>query len=400
VLDCGRVERTFREHVLAYVGFDERASAALREAHPLVAPQFTAIIDDFYATIEAHPDARAAITGGSAQIARLKQSLLRWIDELFRGPHDEAYFERRARIGRVHVQINLPQMYMLTAMDRIRVRSSDVLRDADIEAAGLRRMLTALHQILDIELAIMLETYRDDLLAKNRTAERLATIGQFAAGIGHELRNPLGVVESSAYLVTRRLEQLQVTDPGVARHMEKITTEAQRSGRTISDLLELARNRPPKRRMVDCRQFVTQSLPAANLPAGVEVAVEVPDGVMVDIDPDQLARALTNLLINASQAMGGKGHIWVSAERQGAMSILRVRDDGPGVPSELREQVFQALFTTKAKGSGLGLALCRRITEAHGGTVTLEPSEGGAVFRISIPDGAGAAEAKAGSTPA
>ena len=83
-------DQTFRENVKAYVGFDDLASAALRDAHPLVAPRFGAIIDDFYATIEAHPDARAAITGGAAQIARLKQSLVQWIDELFRGPHQSA----------------------------------------------------------------------------------------------------------------------------------------------------------------------------------------------------------------------------------------------------------------------------------------------------------------------
>jgi signal transduction histidine kinase len=93
------------------------------------------------------------------QIERLKRTLLQWIDELFGGPHDEAYFERRARVGRVHVQIDLPQVYLFTAMDRIR---------------------------------------------------------QFAAGIGHELRNPLGVIESSTFLVGRRLEQLQMSDLAVA----------------------------------------------------------------------------------------------------------------------------------------------------------------------------------------
>jgi len=379
---------TFREKVMAYVGFDDSSTAALREAKALVAPHFGAIIDDFYDTIEAHPDARAAITGGASQIARLKQSLLRWIDDLFTGPHDEAYFERRLRIGRVHVRIDLPQMYMLTAMDRIRVQTAAVMRGAAIDEARQRRMLTAIHQILDIELAIMLESYRDDLLTKNRTAERLATIGQFAAGIGHELRNPLGVVESSAFLVSRRLEQLKISDPGLTRHMEKIVTEVQRSGRTINDLLELARNRPPKRRRVDARDVVLQAVPAAHLPAGVTVDVEIPAGVPIDVDPDQLGRVLTNLLINASQATNGTGHVWIEASREPAATLVRVRDDGPGVPWELREQVFQALFTTKAKGSGLGLALCRRIAEAHGGTVTLEPSERGAAFRITIPDSA------------
>lgn len=381
---------SFREKVNAYVGFDESATDALRKAHPLVAPHFGAIIDDFYDTIEAHPDARAAITGGAAQIGRLKQSLLRWIDELFKGPHDEAYFERRARIGRVHVRINLPQVYMLTAMDRIRLRSTDVLRETPgVDPDRLRRMLAAVHMILDIELAIMLETYRDDLLAKNRTAERLATIGQFAAGIGHELRNPLGVVESSAFLVSRRLEQLNVADPGVTRHMEKITTEVQRSGKTINDLLELAKNRPLKRRHVDARDFVVQAVAAAHLAPTLEVSIEVPAGLPLDTDPDQLTRVVTNLLINAGQAMNGSGHVWIDGQREGTTTTLRVRDDGPGVPVDVRDRIFEALFTTKAKGSGLGLALCRRIVEAHGGTIALEAADRGASFKIVVPDAAG-----------
>jgi signal transduction histidine kinase len=381
---------TFLENIKAYVGFDVAASAALQEAHTIVAPHFGAIIDDFYASIEAHPGARAAITGGGAQIQRLKRSLLHWIDEIFRGPHDEAYFERRARIGRVHVQISLPQIYMFAAMDRIRVQSLDVLRGAsNVEPSASHRMITALHQILDIELAIMLETYREDLLAKNRTTERLATIGQFAAGIGHELRNPLGVVESSAFLVTRRLEQLHISDPSLTRHMEKIAVEVKRSNQTITDLLELARSKPLNRRLVEASEFLSQAVAAANLPLAVEVEISAAPGTKLDIDPDQLTRVVTNLLINASQAMGGSGHVWIEARREGIHAIVVVRDDGPGIPVELRGRIFEALFTTKAKGNGLGLALCRRIAEAHSGTVTLEPPERGATFRIAIPDSPG-----------
>ncbi len=380
----------FLQNVKVYVGFDDAASEALRDAHALVAPHFTAIVDDFYDTIEAHPGASAAITGGAAQIQRLKGSLLKWIDELFRGPHDEDYFERRSRIGRVHVKIDLPQMYMFAAMDRIRVRSLDVLRDAtSLDAPTSRRMITALHQILDIELAIMLETYREDLLAKNRTAERLATIGQFAASIGHELRNPLGVIESSAYLVARRLGQLEISDPNLLRHIEKIANEVQRSNKTINDLLELARSKPLKRRPIEASEFISQAIAAADLPRAVQVEVSAPPGTTLDIDPDQLTRVLTNLLNNASQAMSGSGHLWIDARREDATSVLVVRDDGPGVPTELRGRIFEALFTTKAKGNGLGLALCRRIAEAHSGTVTLDPSERGAAFRITIPDQSG-----------
>jgi two-component system sensor histidine kinase HydH len=383
---------TFFESLKSYVGFDGAASAVLAEVRPLVAPQFGRIIDDFYDTIEAHPGARSAITGGKAQIERLKRSLMRWIDELFAGPHDEDYFERRARIGRIHVLIDLPQAYMLTAMDRIRVHTADALRDALRDDAGLvQRALTAMHQLMDIELAIMLETYRQDLLIKNRTAERLATIGQFAAGIGHELRNPLGVVESSVFLVRQRLASLGIDDAGVLRHLDKIGAEVQRSNKTINDLLELARSRPLKRRQVPVRAWLEQMVPLASLPAGVQVSIAAPDDLSLDADPDQLGRVISNLLVNAGQAMDGKGRVWIEGRRLGAAVELRVRDSGPGVPKEIRQRVFEALFTTRAKGSGLGLALCRRIAEAHGGTVVLEPGGDGASFLLTVPDATEAA---------
>jgi hypothetical protein len=116
-------ESTFQS-LKDYVGFTDESSAALQGAYPSVAPHIPAIVDDFYSTIAAHAGARAAITGGPSQIERLAQTLRVWLEEVLLGPHDQAYFDRRARIGRVHVRINLPQAYMFTAMDRIRERPS------------------------------------------------------------------------------------------------------------------------------------------------------------------------------------------------------------------------------------------------------------------------------------
>src|SRR6266700_913309 len=133
------------------VGFTDDSSAALREFHPVARDQFAAIVDDFYATIDAHPEAQAAISGGAAQVERLKQTLLRWLEVLLLGPHDEAYYQLRTRIGRVHVRIGLPQTFMFTAMNRIRTHLSLVAAARLAHDPGaLRRTSVALHQILDL----------------------------------------------------------------------------------------------------------------------------------------------------------------------------------------------------------------------------------------------------------
>jgi signal transduction histidine kinase len=275
---------------------------------------------------------------------------------------------------------------MFTAMDRIRVRLLDVQRTKFAsDPDKVERIAKALNQIMDLELAIMLETYREDLETKHRNAERLATIGQFAASIGHELRNPLGVVESSLYLIRQHLGE-QAAQPQVAKHLDRIGSEVQRANRTIHDLLDLARNRPPRRHRTGLRALVESAAEAALLPAAITLDLAIQPDLTANIDPDQVRQILVNLLTNAAQSLRGRGHVWVEADTTAdGGARVRVRDDGPGIPAQDRHRVFEALYTTKAKGSGLGLALCRRIMEAHEGTIELEASETGASFLLYFP---------------
>ncbi len=379
------VPATFFDGLKQYVGFTAATSAALRRLHPIAQPRFGAIVDDFYAAIEAHPDAQRAITGGAAQVARLKQTLTAWLDRLLMGPHDEEYHALRARIGRVHVRIELPQSFMFTAMNRIRLRLMEVVRAQDPPDAD--QLLRAVNQILDLELAIMLETYREDLTAKQRGAERLATIGHFAASIGHELRNPLAVMESSLFLLRQHLGAEVAARPEVAKHLDRVSGEIVRANKTIHDLLDLARNRPPQRKATVLRPLVDSAEAASLLPPGVRVrTADVPPELTIDVDADQFRQVLINLFTNATHAMSGRGTIHVMAETSTPHATrIRVQDDGPGVAPEARHHLFEALFTTKAKGTGLGLALCRRILEAHGGTIELVPSDRGASFLLTIP---------------
>ena len=164
---------TLFEELKRYVQFGAADEAALRSFGPHAAPSFPAVVDEFYARLSEHEEARN-IFSGPEQIERLKVSLRDWLELLFRGPWDEAYYERRARIGRVHVRIELPQKYMFAAMDQIRIALAGLAAASFRTQHSLRaRVVAAVHKILDLELAIMLETYREEFVAKVRYLERL-----------------------------------------------------------------------------------------------------------------------------------------------------------------------------------------------------------------------------------
>lgn len=345
---------------------DDFLDAAPHEAHALLAPHLA-----------------GACAGFEAPLAAL---VSRWAAALIAAPRDEAYRSARAQDGRACLEAAVSQDALHAAVRRLRTRLAAALAEA-LAADHLRHAhaAAALHERIDLDLAIFLDAYREDLLAKGRTAERLAALGQLAASIGHELRNPLSVVESSAFLLRQRLAALAIDDAKLTKHLEKISAEVYRSNKTISDLLELARSQPVKREPISATALAERARDEARLPAAVDVHVTLPDGLVLHGDPDQLTRVLCNLLVNASQAMGGHGRVWI----EGAPGAwLRVRDEGPGVPPFARTRLFEALFTTKANGHGLGLALSKRIAEAHGGGLALEDQgeRPGASFVLTLPD--------------
>jgi signal transduction histidine kinase len=374
------------ESIREYIGFDELEASKIRDFLPLARPYFRATVDDFYATIEEHEEARQVITGGKEQVERLKDSLKDWLESLLSGSYDEAYLERRSRIGRVHVRIGLPQHLMFTAMSRVRSRlslaTSNVFADPDVRG----RVDQAIHKLLDMELCIMLDSYREDLIEKQRARERLATIGELAASVGHELRNPLGTMESSLFLIKRRLERLQISDPQLEKHQLKVSRQVEHCNDTISRLLDLAREHPPRFERILLAQLLEQLVEQVEPSDKLRITVSVAADLHVFADPTQLGLVLSNLIRNASEAApdGVTMSIGATAARGGVS--IRVADDGPGIPDEVRERLFDALFTTRSQGTGLGLALVARIIEAHRGEITLEPSSQGASFVIWLPD--------------
>jgi len=367
-----------------YVDFGREDEVALRGILPRALPHIPAIAEDFYAHILDHREASKSITGGAQQVERLKGTLRTWMEGIFQGPWDDAYFERRARIGRRHVQIDLPQQYMFTAMNVIRGHMTDVILDTAADRNQVRRELHALDKILDMELAIMLHTYREDYLVRMQQTERLATFGQLVASIGHELRNPLGVIESSLFLLRGRVP----ADEKVVRHLDRIEAQVRTSNRIISDMLDIVRELPAQRRPVPLPHIVKAVLDTTPPPENVSLAVDLGKGLPeVAVDPDQLRQVFGNLLENAYQAAGEGGEVRMLARTtdDGMVEIV-VNDSGPGIDPAIRNRLFEPLVTTKVKGVGLGLSLSRRILERNEGTITLGQGPlPGAAFVVRLP---------------
>ena len=374
---------TLLDSIKSYIGFGDHDAEALRAFLPIAEPHLQGFAQRFYARIQEHADAHQVLEGPE-QIARLKRTLEDWMRSGLTGPHDHDYYVRRSRIGRRHVLIGLPPRFMFTAMNLMR-RDFHHLAAAHFEhdPAARLRLDDALDRLFDMELGIMLQTYQEDSDARLRRHERLATIGQIAGSIGHDLRNPLGVMQSSVYILRKRAGQ----DERVQRHIDKIDAQIRACDDIIKNLLELARNTPPRREPIDFVRLFDDAVEAAAMPAYIVVSIAIGPDLACLADPVLLRQAIVNLLSNAAQAHGNQpGHVYLSVTATDTGTVIAVADDGPGFDPETLTRVFEPLVTTRSSGVGLGLALVKGVTERHGGAVEASNrADGGALVRLHLP---------------
>ena len=236
---------------------------------------------------------------------------------------------------------------------------------------------------------------------RERLRDRLASLGEMAAGIAHELKNPLAGIEVAAGLLRR-----QVPDSDAAQTLlADIMSEAKLANAIVVEMLEFVRPIRLQVEHTNIADVLHQALTLAESksPRGaVSVTLDVPAGLpLVECDHYQLCQVFTNLIANAFEALEGKGTIAIAASR-GAIEtdpafasapqeptpivIVDVADNGPGVPAELNDRIFDPFFTTKPKGSGLGLGIVRKIVDAHDGRIDLSSSPAtGTRFRVTLP---------------
>jgi signal transduction histidine kinase len=236
---------------------------------------------------------------------------------------------------------------------------------------ALARRQAAVSSLVD-ERTAQLEAAQEELVAK----ERLAAVGQLATAIGHELRNPLGVLTNVNYLLRSRLSR--DGDEQALRQVAIAEREVASATLIVSDLLEFSRPRTPTPTDVRLDDLVEEATSVAPPPARVTIQRNGLEGTVVHADRDQFRQVLLNLLTNAYDALTEGGSVTITGVAHDGTQRLSIADDGVGMDDEQLAEAFQPFVTHKAKGIGLGLSVTKRIVEAHGGTleVTSEPGAG------------------------
>jgi len=280
---------------------------------------------------------------------------------------------------------------------RVSVRRSDELGQLSASFNSMAEQMGECTHVLETRVAdrtrelqqalVELESAQDTLVRR----ERLAILGQLAGGVGHELRNPLGVMTNALYYLDASLRDAA---PDVKEYLGILKGQVTLSEKIVGDLLDYARVKQPRRERIALGELATEQIARVGPPAGVRVDADIPaDLPLIQADRAQIGQVLLNLVTNAVQAMDGSGGV---STAEGTLTVrassvngsvrLDISDTGAGIAPENMARIFEPLFTTKPRGIGLGLAVSRSLARANGGDIDVSSRPGaGATFSLVLP---------------
>jgi two-component system CheB/CheR fusion protein len=219
---------------------------------------------------------------------------------------------------------------------------------------------------------------------KLREQEALARLGQMAAVVAHEVKNPIAGIRGALQVIASRMPADSRDKPVVAEIIARLDA----LNGIVHDLLVFARPRALRAEPVDLHSLIQSTIDMLRRdPANAGLRVELSgEHAVVAGDPEQLQLVFQNVIMNAAQAMAGSGSVTITLGHDAGEWLITIVDDGPGMPEDVREKVFEPFFTTKHRGTGLGLPIARRVLEAHGGRITIDaPASGGTAVHIALP---------------
>ena len=358
------------------LGFVPAQEELVRRAAPLLLPEIEGWVEAFYARLVVDEVAMSLLRD-EATVIRLKRSLVAWFQELLSLPYDSEYERARAEIGRVHVQIGMPQHLMVTAMAGIRRDVGDsVARLFSDDPVAARTTIRALEQILDLELALMLGAYRRRARELAQRTDRAFYVQRAELRFSRARGDALDAALCYAELL-RASEDGETRARWSARLVEALGTVARAPRSADSGAASLSRDAV----LLDLREVVARALEEVSVPArtSVEVVVEPPDAQAV-LHGGPFRLALEELLQNAvNRDPGGHVRLAMTALADGGL-LLEIADGGPGWPEGSRE-VDEAVTAA----GGVPQAFCELLTDLHGGTLELvRPPGGGAALRMRL----------------
>ena len=237
-----------------------------------------------------------------------------------------------------------------------------------------------------------LEELVEERTRQLREAQRFSVIGELSTMIGHDMRNPLQVITNMNYLLNRKITRMDPEEAailhkhGIPDLFSRIGVETQYLNKIVSDLQNYAREVNLNLVSTDPGEFLDELLGSITLPDNIMIQREYRPGILVPVDITLFRRVLENLIINAIQSMEHGGKLTLGTAEKNDHICITVTDTGTGIPQSALERVFEPLFTTKSKGTGLGLSVCKRLVEAHGGTIAVkDTSSAGTTFEVLLP---------------
>jgi len=291
--------------------------------------------------------------------------------------------ERTRELEEVNEQLRLVKSDLEKKVNERTKTVNEKAKDLEGKISELNRsQLAMLYMIEDMnETSRQLKVTQEELIRK----ERLAILGQFSGNISHELRNPLGVIDSSIYYLQMRLNE---KDEKIHQHLDRINQSVKSAITIIENLLNLTRMNKPVFTRYNLNNLLTGCMETCKIPDTVKVMEDFQGTeVLVKAEKDQIRMVIDNLVKNAVAAMNGKGTLTIMTRNiEEAEVEISIIDTGTGINPDNLKQVFLPLFSTKAKGIGLGLSISKMIIENHGGKITAESEPGkGAKFSFRLP---------------